>query len=33
MVGALGFGNGKVILILLAEVIIFHVRLTTIDVR
>ena len=32
-VGALGSSGGKVILILLAKVIIFYVRLTTIDVR
>ena len=32
-VGALGLGSGKVILTLLAEVIAFHVGLTTIDVR
>ena len=32
-VGALGPGGGKVILTLLAEVIAFHVGLTTIDVR
>ena len=32
-VGALGPGGGKVILTLLAEVIAFHVGLTTIDVK
>ena len=32
-VGVLDSGSGKVILTLLAEVIAFHVRLTTIDVR
>ena len=32
-VGALGFGDIKVIFTLLAEVIAFHVGLTTIDVR
>ena len=32
-VEALGPGGGKVILTLLAEVIAFHVELTTIDVR
>ena len=31
-VRAFGFGDGKVILTLLAEVIKFHVRFTTIDV-
>ena len=30
---AFGFGGGKVILTLLAEVITFHVRLIMIDVR
>ena len=32
-VGALSFGGGKVVLTLLAEVIVFIVGLTTIDVR
>ena len=32
-VGAFGSGDGKVILVFLAEVIAFHMRLTTIDVR
>ena len=32
-VGAFGSSGGKVILILLTEVIAFHVGLTTIDVR
>ena len=32
-VGAFGPGDGKVILTLLAEVIAFHMGLTTIDVR
>ena len=32
-VRAFGSGGGKVILTLLAEVIAFHVELTTIDVR
>ena len=31
--GAFGPGGGKIIFIFLAEVIAFHVRLTTIDVR
>ena len=32
-VGVFGSGGGKVVLTLLAEVIVFHVGLTTIDVR
>ena len=32
-VGALGSGTGKVVLTLLAEVIAFHVGLTTIEIR
>lgn len=33
MVGAFGFGNGKIILILLIEVITFHAESTTIHIR
>ena len=32
-IGALGSGGGKVVLTLLAKIIAFHVRLSTIDVR